>query len=125
VIRGFELAVWRVRRIWLVVEAAIGEGAAESFMEEQKQERNVNAFGRQPVGVATAITLQKAMAFQLAQILAELVESVRFRGQLKRSENCLVNLFGRPAADGAAVVQEDLQQPDNPGVMDFDAGVAD
>ena len=108
-----------------MVEAAVGEGTAESFMEEQKQERNVNAFGRQPVGVATAITLQKAMAFQLAQILAELVESVRFRGQLKRSENCLVNLFGGPAADGAAVVQENLQQPDSPGVMDFDAGVAD
>jgi hypothetical protein len=80
VIRRFELAVWRVHRIWLVVEAAVGERAAESLVEEQKQERNVNAFGRQSVGVAAAIALQKAMAFQLAQIVAELVESVRFRG---------------------------------------------
>lgn len=90
---------------------------------EQKQKRNVNAFGGQSVGVAAAIALQKAMALQLSQVVAELVESVCFRGQLKRSENCLVNLFGRPAADGAAVVQKNLQQPDDPGVMDFDAGI--
>lgn len=64
-IRGFELAVWRVHGIWFVVEAAVGEGAAESFMEEQKQERNVNAFGRQSVGVAAAIAVRKAMAFSL------------------------------------------------------------
>ncbi len=95
-----------------MVEAAVGEGAAESFMEEQKQERNIDAFGRQSVGIAAAIALQKTVAFHLAQIVAELVEPVRFRGQLKRSEDGLVNLFGRPAADGAAVVQEDLQQPD-------------
>jgi hypothetical protein len=36
-----------------------------------------------------------------------------------------MNLFGRRAANGAAVVQENLRQPDSPGVMDFDAGVAD
>jgi hypothetical protein len=44
------------------------------------------------------------MPFELAQIVAELVEAVGFRGELEGSDDCLVNLFGRPAADGAAVM---------------------
>jgi hypothetical protein len=125
VISKLEFAVWRAGRVGLMVEAAVSEGTAESFMEEQKQERNVNAFGGESVGVAAAIALRKAMAFQLPQIVAELVESVCFRRQLKRSEDCLVNLFGRPAANGTAVMQEGLQQSDDPRVVDFDAGVTD
>jgi hypothetical protein len=35
-----------------------------------------------------------------------------------------VDLFGGPAADSAAVVQQDFEQPDDSGVMDFDAGIA-
>jgi len=35
----------------------------------------------------------------------------------------LVNLFGRPAADSTAVMQKNLQKPDDPGIMDFDAGI--
>ena len=65
------------------------------------------------------------MAFELAQVVAELVQSVCFRGELERGEDCLVNLFGGPAADGTAVMQENLQQPDDPGVVDFDAGITD
>jgi hypothetical protein len=52
-----------------------------------------------------------------------LVEPIGFRGELERGENRLMNLLGRPAPDGAAVMQENFQQPDDPGVMDFDAGV--
>ena len=36
VIGGFKLAVWTVFKVWLVMEAAIRDGAAEPFMEEQK-----------------------------------------------------------------------------------------
>jgi hypothetical protein len=34
-------------------------------VEEQEEERDVNALGRQAVGVATAIALQQAVAFEL------------------------------------------------------------
>ena len=63
------------------------------------------------------------MAFQLAQIVAELVERVRFRRQLKRGEDGIVNLSGGPAADRAAVMQQDFEQTDDPGVMNFDSGI--
>ena len=36
-----------------------------------------------------------------------------------------MNLFGCPATDGVAAVQERLQQPDDPCVVDLDSGIAD
>ena len=65
------------------------------------------------------------MAFELAEIVTELVQTILFRGQLKRREDRLVNLSGGPAADGAAVVKQYFEKADDPGVVDFDAGVSD
>ena len=36
-----------------------------------------------------------------------------------------MNLFGSPAADGTAAMQENLQKPDDPRVVDFDSGITD
>ncbi len=36
VIGGFESAVWAMLRVWSVVEAAVGKGSAQPFVEEQK-----------------------------------------------------------------------------------------
>ena len=94
-------------------------------MEQQEEERYVNAFGRQAVSVAAAVSLQQCVAFQLAEVVAELIELVALREELEGGEDCLMDLFGRSAADGTAVMQENLQQPDDPGVMEFDAGITD
>jgi hypothetical protein len=122
---GFEFAVGLVVRMGFVMEAAVGERATEALVEEQEQKRNVDALAGQAVGVAAAVTLQKSVAFELAQVVPELVQAILFRGELERGDDDRVNLFGGPATDGAAVMQENLQQPDNPRVMDFDAGIAD
>ena len=52
-------------------------------MEEQEEERYVNAFGRQVESVAAAVSLQQCVAFQLAEVVAELVEPIAVRGELK------------------------------------------
>ena len=36
-----------------------------------------------------------------------------------------MDLFGGPAADGVAAMQQDFHQADDAGVVDFDAGIAD
>ena len=36
-----------------------------------------------------------------------------------------MNLFGSPAADGSAAVQENLQEPDDARFVDFDSAIAD
>jgi hypothetical protein len=64
------------------------------------------------------------MAFQFPQIIAELVQSVGFGRKLERGKDGLVNLLGTPTADGGAAVQEHLQEPDDPGVVDLDAGIS-
>jgi hypothetical protein len=48
-----------------VVEAAIGERAAQAFVE-QEEERDLNAFGGETIGVAGVVALQQPVAFELA-----------------------------------------------------------
>ena len=69
--------------------------------------------------------LQQAVPFELAQIVAELVQPVLSGGEMKGSEDGFMDLFGRRAADGVAAMQQDFEQPNNPGVMDFNAWNAD
>ena len=45
VVGGFELTGRLVLGVGAVVEAAIGERAAQGFVEEQEEERDLNAFG--------------------------------------------------------------------------------
>ena len=52
VVGGFELAAWLVVDVWLVMEAAVGEGAAEAFVEEEKEEGNLGALRSETIGVA-------------------------------------------------------------------------
>jgi hypothetical protein len=91
VISGFELAVGPIGEIGFVMEAAVGERAAQALVKEEKQEGDVDAFGGEAVGVTAAIALKQSVSFEFAQIVAELVESVLFRGELEGGENCLVN----------------------------------
>lgn len=108
-IGGFESAVGPMLGIRLVVEAAVCERTAEALVEEQKQESDLNAFGRQAVGVASAITFKDSMSFEFAEIVTELVQPVGFGRKLERRDDGLVNLFDGPAADGSAIMQENLQ----------------
>ena len=64
------------------------------------------------------------MALELAEVVTQLIQAVRFLGDAESGEDRLVNLFGGPAADVVAAVEENLQQPDDPGLMDFDASIA-
>jgi len=125
VVGSFQFAVWSALRFGFVMEAAVGERTAKPFMEEQEEQRNIESFGRQAVGVTASIALQQAVPFELAQIVAELVESVVLPGELERGEDSFVDLFGRPAADGVASMQKDFQKANEPSVLDFDSWNAD
>ena len=70
---GLELAGRLVTGVGAVVEAAVGERAAEAFVEKEKEQRNLNALGGETVGVAGCVTLHQPVALELAQIVAELI----------------------------------------------------
>jgi hypothetical protein len=72
----FEPAVGSVLGSRLMMEAAVGEGSAQPFMKEEKEQRDLDAFRREAVGVAGAVTLQQGMTFELAQIVAQLIETI-------------------------------------------------
>ena len=66
VICGFELAVWAMFEDGLMVETAIGERAAQTFVEEQKQQCNLNALQTKAVSVTRTVTLDQSVSLELA-----------------------------------------------------------
>src|SRR5689334_10358920 len=135
VVGGFEFAVGLVTGVGGMVEAAVGEWAAEPFVEEQKEQGDLYPFCGETVGVAGSVTLQLPVGFELAQVVAELGQAVGSLGEVEGavgslgevegSEDGVVDLLGGPAADLTAAVQEDLEQADDARVVDFDPGIAD
>ena len=65
------------------------------------------------------------MSLEFAQIVAKLVEAVGVCREIERFEHALVDLASRPAPDLGAGVQKNLEEADDAGVLDFNAGVAD
>ena len=57
VVGGFEFARWLVSGIWAVMEAAVGERSAQPFVEEEEEQRYLDSFWREAVGVAGAVAL--------------------------------------------------------------------
>ena len=66
VICGFQFTVRLATGDRAVVEAAVGEWAAKPFVEEQKEQGNLNPFGGETVGVAGTVALQQAVPLELA-----------------------------------------------------------
>ena len=57
VVSGFEFTGRLVSGVGAVMETAVGERTAEPLVEEQKEQRHLDAFWREPVGVARAVAL--------------------------------------------------------------------
>ena len=94
-------------------------------MEEEEEQRHLDPFRCEAIGVAGAIALQQPMALELAEIVAQLVQAVGTGGEVEAGEDGVVGLLGGPAANLSAAVQEDFEEADETGVVDLDAGIAD
>ena len=119
---GFQSAGRLMSVVGAVMEAAVGEGAAEPLVEEQEEKRHLDPFRCEPVGVAGAVALQQPVAFELAQVVAELVQAVGTVGEVKAGENGAVDLFSGPAAEMTSAVQENFEEADDARVVDLDPG---
>ena len=104
VVCGFQFARRLVTGDRAVVESAVGERTAKPLVEEEKQQRNLDAFWGEAVGVAGSIPLQQAVAFEFAQVVAQLVNAVASVGELEGGDYGLMDLLGGPATDVAAAV---------------------
>ena len=65
------------------------------------------------------------MTFELAQIVAQLVQTIRWFGETEGREDGLVDFLRGPAADVSAAMQQNLEEPNDSSVVDFDAGITD
>ncbi len=75
-------------------------------MKEEEEERDVNARGGEQVRLTAAVSLKQSVPFQLAQVVTELIQTVGFGRELELGEDGFVHLFGGPAADGIAAMQQ-------------------
>jgi hypothetical protein len=80
----------------LMMKAAVGERSAQPFVKEEEQESNLDAFGREAVGITRSVPLQQGMTLELAQIVAELVEAVAPLREAEGGEDGLMDFLGRP-----------------------------
>ena len=90
-------------------------------MEEHEEQGDFGSFGGEPIGVAFAVTLDEAVGFHFAEIVAQLVQAVALVGQTVGGEEGLMNLFGAPASQLSAAMQQDFHQADHARVVDLDA----
>src|ERR1700750_354752 len=75
---GFQLAGRTMMVNGAVMEAAMCERAAEPFVEEEEEQGRLDTFWGEAVGVSGSVPLQQTVAFELAQVVAQLVETVAF-----------------------------------------------
>jgi|SRR5579864_2073705 len=77
-IGDFQFAIGAVSGVGWIVETAVGLGTTQSFVEEQKQKRDWQAFGGEAIGVALAVAFQQSVALELAEVVTKLIQAVRF-----------------------------------------------
>src|SRR6516162_8025076 len=93
-------------------------------MEEEEEQRHLDSFWRETVGIAGAVALQQAVALELAEVVAELVQAVGSCGEVEAGEDSVVDLRGGPAANLSAAVQEDFEEASEAGIVDLDPWIA-
>jgi hypothetical protein len=67
---GFDIGLWRL------VEKAVGQRAANSFVEENKRRSGLIAVFGQAISVAFSVALHQAMVFELPNVVAKLGQRV-------------------------------------------------
>src|SRR6202030_2068218 len=64
------------------------------------------------------------MTFELAQVIAQLVQAIASLRETEGGQDGLMDLLGRPTTDVRCTVQEDFHQPDDARLVDLDDGIA-
>src|SRR5206468_9583960 len=75
VIGDFDFGRGRGTGCWSVMKQAIGQGSADALVEEDEQGAHTGSLFGEAVGVVLAHSLQQAVAFHFAQVVAELIEN--------------------------------------------------
>ena len=60
------------------------------------------------IWLMASVTLDKSMTLEFAQVVAKLIETVTFIGEMEGGQDGLMDLLGCPSADVSAAMQENL-----------------
>ena len=87
------------------LDSGITDGADGHRQCQPLQQREVHV-DVEPLGLAIGEAISNDLESFAHGI--EMIESVGVGGKFEGGEHCLVDLFGRPAADGGATMQENF-----------------
>src|SRR5947208_2889093 len=91
-----------------VMKEAVGQGTTEALVKEQEKQSHLGSLRSEAIGIASALALEQAVAFELAQIVAELIEGISCGGKTVGLEHSLSQLGSAPAGHMSAAVQQDF-----------------
>ena len=103
------------------MEKGVCNGATDAFMKEKEQEGCFNSFFSEAIAIALEISLNQAMGFHLAQVIAQLGEGIGRGLEIEGFEKSLMQITSSPSGDAGAGMHQHLHEADQAGIVDFDS----
>jgi hypothetical protein len=103
--------------ICTVMEQAVRDRTAKSFMEQHEHNCDFDAFVREVVGVMLAVAFKKAVGFEFSKIVSELRQTVVFYAEGRGDS--FMNHAGCKTGDGRPRMKQYLHESHDSGVMYF------
>src|SRR6185436_16806640 len=101
-----------------------GEGAEQAGTELDQEDAKLQAACGQAIAPGPADALNQTVGAELTEVVAELGEAVVGLGKAVALEEARQDVTGGPVGDEAAGAQQDVEQSDQPIIMQADAGHA-
>ena len=103
------------------MEKGVCNGATDAFMKEKEQEGCLNSFFSEAIAIALEISLNQAMGFHLAQVIAQLGEGIGRGLEIEGFEKSLMEITSLPSGDAGAGMHQHLHEADQAGIVDLDS----
>jgi len=81
-----------------MMKEAVGQGSAQTLMEEDEEESDFHSLRGEAVGGVCAVAFEHSVGSHLTQVIAQLVKPVALGGQAELDQQGLVQLAVAPAA---------------------------
>src|SRR6266700_1490521 len=109
---------------WGGVHSQRGERSEKTRAQLDEQHAELEAQRSEAIAAAGAHALDQAFSAELAEVVAQLAESVVGLRELMAGQDAGMQFAGGPVADKASRLKHGLQQADQPVVMQLQSGDA-
>src|SRR3974377_283876 len=106
------------------MKETVGKRTADTLMEEDEHEADLDAFVREAISVVVAIADDQPSRFHLSEVVPKLSKGICSFRQSVGEQDPLMKRSGGEALDLVGGVEEDFHEAHHAGILDLDAGYA-